>query len=181
MSITENFLTVSEELRLFGISCLVGAALGAVYDVFRAFRLIFPHNSILTAFEDILFSGIYAVTLSVFLAVFAGGETRLYYAVGNLIGFALYMALVGSVVMGTLRRLLTLLGAVLKLIFRPVKAIYTLLGTKLMVKFVGFIQIIVKPLKKIKIVLLNRQNLLYNKMENKKRKNVKSVVEKNET
>ena len=177
----ENFLSVSEELRLFGISCLIGAVLGGIFDVFRAFRLIFPHNSFLTAAEDISFLGLYALVFAVFSAVFARGETRVYYALGNLLGFAVYMAAVGSVVMTALRKLFSLLGAVLKLIFRPLGAFFALLRAKAIVKFVGNLQIIVKPFKKIKIVLLNRRVLLYNKMANKKRKNVKSVVEKNET
>lgn len=177
----ENFLSVSEELRLFGISCLIGAALGVVFDVFRAFRLIFPHNSFLTAAEDFAFLGLYALVFAVFSAVFARGETRLYYALGNLLGFAVYMAVVGSVVMSTLRKLLTISGAVLGVVFRPLRGVYILIRAKATATFVGIYRIIVKPLKKIKIVLLNRRHLLYNKMENKKRKNVKSVVEKNET
>jgi hypothetical protein len=172
-----NFLSVSEELRLFGISCLVGAALGVVFDLFRALRLLVPHNSFLTAAEDIAFLGLYALVFAVFSAVFAGGETRLCYALGNLLGFCIYMASVGSVVTGTLRRLLAALG----FLFRPLRGFYSLLRAKLKFIFVGFFQIIVKPFKKSKIVLLNRRLLLYNKMENKKRKNVKSVVEKNET
>ena len=181
MRVTENFLSVSEELRLFGISCLVGAALGIVFDLFRALRLLIPHNSFLTALEDIAFLGLYALVFAVFSAVFAGGSTRLYCVIGNLLGFAVYMASVGSVVMGTLRRLLALIGAVLGFIVRPLRAFYTPLRAKLKFIFVGFFQIIVKPFKKTKIVLLNRRLLMYNKMENKKRKNVKSVVEKNET
>lgn len=181
MSGLENFLSVSEELRLFGISCLIGAVLGGIFDVFRAFRLIFPHNSFLTAAEDIAFLGLYALVFAVFSAVFARGETRVYYALGNLLGFAVYMAAVGSVVMTALRKLLTVLGAVFGVVLRPLKALCILLRKKATPVFVGIYRIIVKPLKKIKIVLLNRRHLLYNKMENKKRKNVKSVVEKNET
>ena len=77
--------------------------------------------------------------------------------------------------------LMTSSGAVLGVVFRPLRGVYILIRAKATAAFVGIYRIIVKPLKKIKIVLLNRRHLLYNKMENKKRKNVKSVVEKNET
>ena len=47
MNVPETFFTVHEELILFGLSCLFGAALGVCYDVFRSLRLIVPHNFVL--------------------------------------------------------------------------------------------------------------------------------------
>ena len=181
MIVPETYFTVDEELRLFGMSCLMGGAAGAAYDVLRAFRLIFPHNSILVAAEDIIFLSLYGAALTAFSVTAARGELRFYHFIGSAVGFALYYVTVGSVVMRTLRKLLGVFFAVLSFILRPLKAVFALLRKKVAVEFVRNLQIIVKPLKKIKIVLLNRRNLLYNEMENKKRKNVKNVVENNET
>ena len=181
MTIPETYFTVSEELRLFGISCLMGAGVGIGYDILRVMRLMLPHNSFLVAAEDIGFLGLYAVALTAFSNAAARGEMRLYFAVGNAIGFALYFLTVGRAVNTTLRKLFSVLGASFKLIFIPVKAVFAPLCKKAKLKFVRNLQIIVKPLKKIKIVLLNRRFLLYNKMAKKKRKNVKNVAEKNET
>lgn len=181
MTIPETYFTVSEELRLFGLSCLLGAVIGVAYDVLRVLRLMLPHNSFLVAAEDIGFLGLCAVALTAFSNAAARGEMRLYFAVGSVLGFTLYFFTVGRAVNATLRKLFSLLGAVLKLIFRPLGAFFALLRAKAIVKFVGNLQIIVKPFEKIKIVLLNRRLLLYNKMANKKRKNVKSVAQKNET
>ena len=180
MTIPETFFTVNEELRLFGLSCLFGAALGAVYDVIRAFRLILSHNKALTAIEDILFLTLCGVQLVGFSEIFARSEMRLYFAVGNGLGFALYFVTVGSIVMKTLRKLFTAVGRAISLIFRPLRMFFCIMRGKVMVKFVGIPKNVVKPLKKSKMGLRNIQYLLYNKMENKKRKNVKSVVEKNE-
>ena len=47
MNVPETFFTVSEELVLFGLSCLAGAVIGVFYDIFRVIRIIFPHNDIL--------------------------------------------------------------------------------------------------------------------------------------
>ena len=181
MTVPETYFTVSEELRLFGLSCLIGAAVGGAYDVLRVLRLTLPHNSFLVAAEDIGFLGLYAVVLTAFSNAAARGEMRLYFAVGSVLGFALYFLTVGRAVNATLRKLFSVIGAVLKWFFRPIGAFFALLRAKANVKFVGNLQIIVKPLKKTKIVLLNRRLLLYNKMANKKRKNVKSVAQKNET
>ena len=181
MTVPETFFTVSEELRLFGLSCLMGAAVGAAYDVLRVMRMMLPHNSVLVAAEDIGFLGLYAVALTAFSNAAARGEMRLYFAVGSVLGFTLYFFTLGRVVTTTLRKLFSVMGAVFKLIFRPVRAVFAPLCKKATVEFVESLQIIVKPLKKIKIVLLNRRLLLYNKMANKKRKNVKNVAQKNET
>lgn len=181
MNMPETFFTVSEELRLFGMSCIMGAALGPVFDVFRAFRLILRHNDALTAIEDVLFFMLYAAALIVFSQLAARSEMRLYFAVGNVLGFAVYHFTVGSVVLRTISKLIGMIRAVFRLFFIPLRRFFAPLCAKVGVKFVGIYRIIVKTFKKTRIVLRNRQHLLYNKMENNKRKNVKSVVEKNET
>ena len=181
MTVPETFFSVSEELWLFGLSCAAGVFVGAAYDVLRVLRMLLPHNSLLTAAEDIGFLAAYAVLLTAFSNAAARGEMRLYFVIGSAIGFTLYFFTLGRVVTAVLRKFLAGLGAALKVIFSPLKTVFALPCKKAMVKFVGNLQIIVKPLKKIKIVLLNRRVLLYNKMANKKRKNVKSVAEKNET
>ena len=181
MTIPETYFTVSEELRLFGYSCLMGAAMGAVYDVLRVLRLTLPHNTVLTAAEDIGFLGLCAAALTAFSSAAARGEMRLYFALGSVLGFVLYLFTLGRAVNATLRKLFSLFGTVMKLFLRPFRAVFALVRTKTKVEFVGNLQIIVKPIKKIKIVLLNRRILLYNKMANKKRKNVKNVAQKNET
>ena len=55
MNVPETFFTVSEELVLFGLSCLAGAVIGVFYDIFRVIRIIFPHNDVLILIEDIIF------------------------------------------------------------------------------------------------------------------------------
>ena len=181
MIVPETYFTVGEEVRLFGESCLFGAGVGIVFDAVRAFRLILPHNRLLVAFEDTAFSVLCGIAVTAFAAAAARGEMRLYFAVGAVIGFIVYFLTLGSIVMKTLRKLFLLAAACFKVVFRPVGTVFAPLYKKLKVKFVRNLQIIVKRFKKIEIVLLNRPFLLYNKMENKKRKNVKNVVKKNET
>ncbi|MCR4796303.1 MULTISPECIES: spore cortex biosynthesis protein YabQ [Ruminococcus] len=170
MRITETFFSVSEELRLFGLSCLMGAVVGAAYDVVRVFRLIAAHNGFLTAVEDIFFLMLYAVSLTAFSEAAARSEMRLYFVIGNVIGYALYYVTIGSVVMGTIRKLFSVVGALLRLIFRPFRPCCAFLRKKATAEFVRNSKNIVKPIKKIKIVLLNKQHMLYNKMENTKEK-----------
>lgn len=180
MNVPETFFTVSEELWLFGISCLFGAVIGVAYDILRTLRLIVPHNSWLVGAEDILFLALYGVFIAAFSAAAARGELRAYFVIGNIIGFVLYIVTIGSVVIRTLRKLFTVIGTALQWLFRPLKICYVFFRKKAAAKFVGNPKIIVKTVKKIKRVLLNKPEMMYNKKENKQRKNVKSVVKKNE-
>ena len=59
MNVPETFFSVNEELRLFGLSCLFGAAFGVAYDLFRTVRLLLPHNGAMVAAEDIAFLALY--------------------------------------------------------------------------------------------------------------------------
>lgn len=176
--VPDTYFTVAEEVRLFGLSCLMGAAVGAAYDVLRTFRMILHHNKMLTAVEDILFLAAYSAALTAFSSAAAKGELRAYFAIGNILGAAVYFVTVGNIVVKTLRKLFSIIKAALKLFFRPVVSFFAPLCKKVTINFVGYFQIIVKRFKKIKIVLLKVLFLLYNKMENKKRKNVKNVAKK---
>ena len=181
MIIPDTYFTLSEEVRLVGLSCLGGAVVGVAVDVIRAFRLIVRHNEILTSAEDIVFLGLYGTALTAFSAAAAKGDLRLYYVVGNVLGFSVYYVTVGRVVVRTIRKLFSAAGTLFKLVVRPLELVFAPLCKKATVKFVRNHRIIVKLIKNIQIVLLNGRYLLYNKMENNKRKNVKNVAEKNET
>lgn len=180
MNVPETFFTVSEELWLFGISCLFGAVIGVAYDIFRTFRLIVPHNSWLVAAEDIFFLVLYGVFIAAFSAAAARGELRFYFVIGNLIGFMLYLVTLGSIVIRTLRKLFTVIGTAVRFVLRPFKTCYVFFRKKAADKFVGNPKNTVKTVKKVKRVLLNKLKMMYNKKENKHRKNVKNVAEKNE-
>lgn len=155
MKIPETFFTVNQELVLFLLSCIFGAAYGVLYDIFRTLRIILPHNSMLVAAEDIAFLVIYGITLSLFASAFSLGQVRFYFVIGNILGFLLYIATVGHIVIGVMKK------AVSPFIF---------LRKKAMLKFVGSSKVIVNSIKNFKTLLHWRPVLLYNKMENKNRK-----------
>ena len=178
MKVAETFFSVSEETRLFLLSCLFGFFLGVVYDIFRAARLAAPHNSILVAVEDIAFLLLWGLSLTAFASAAAKGQLRGYFAIGNILGFMLYLATVGRVVIGTLRKFLLAVHSVFGLIFKPIRKSFVFLRRKAERKFVGSSKIFVKTIKKAEMLLPKTHNLLYNKTENKKRKNVNSVVRK---
>ena len=169
MNVPETFFTVDEELVLFGMSCIMGAVFGVLYDVFRIIRMVFAHNGILTAIEDILFLGIYGISLIAFASAAARGELRFYYVLGNFIGFALYFLTLGSIVNSVVRKLLTALKKSVLFIIRPFRICFAFICRKTGAKFVGSSKVVVNLFKKIRILLLKSPYMMYNKMENKKK------------
>lgn len=181
MNVPETFFSVNEELVLFGLSCVFGLVIGVFYDVLRTARAIFPHNRWLVCVEDIAFLMAYCIFLSSFASAASRGELRFYFVIGNAIGFAVYLATVGSVVIRTMKKLFYIVKKIVFVIFYPFIQCYVFISKKAGAKFVGCSKVIVKFFKKIVILLLKPYNLLYNRKENKKRKNVKSVAEKVKT
>lgn len=86
----ETFFSPSEQAAFFLYSVLMGACLGVVFDVFRALRAIIPHTPFFVGVEDILFAAVWGLSLIVFSMEICRGEIRIYYFVGNVLGFALY-------------------------------------------------------------------------------------------
>ena len=175
MTIPETYFTVSEELRLFGLSCLFGGALGVLWDIFRTVRLLLPHNWFLVALEDIAYLLFYGIFLTAFTTAAARGELRAYYIIGNLAGFVLYLLTIGNIVTSAMKKIFYAVKRVLLVITSPIRKSFVLLGKKVVVKFVGTSKVVVQRFKKIKILLRTHSILMYNRKANKMRKNVDKV------
>lgn len=181
MNVPETFFTVSEELRLFLLSLAAGAVVGLCWDLLRAVRRLLPKSSLLTGALDLLFLCGYGVFLPVFSAVAARGQIRGYFVLGNIIGAVLYLLTVSRPVNSALRLLTGALRQIFMLIMKPFVSGYVLLCKKVKPKFVGISKVIVNSIKKISLLLHRRPKLLYNKMANKKGKNVELIGEKKST
>lgn len=136
----ESFFTVSEQMKLFLLSCLFGFPIGIVYDVFRAVRIIFPSGKIAAAIEDILFFIIYAVFLMCFTVSCARSEFRIYFCVGNLIGFIIYFFTVGNITIRIINKTAASVKKGLYLVLRPINNKIVLLFKKCGAFFVGSFQ-----------------------------------------
>lgn len=178
MNVPETFFSVHEELTLFGLSCLFGGLLGVVYDVFRTLRVMFPHRGWMVFAEDAVFLGIYGIFLSAFASAASRGELRFYFVIGNAAGFALYLATVGSIVIGTMKKLCYFVKKIIWIISWPLRTFCIFISKKAAPKFVGCSKNTVNFIKKCGILLLKQPYLLYNKRESKKKGNVTKSAEK---
>lgn len=118
----DTFFSVSEHTSLFLFSVVLGAALGVVYDCFRVFRILFPHDkrSKTVAAEDIIFWLIYGFCVFCYAAAFARGQVRFFIVLGSLTGFVLYIVTVGNLITGVIRRIVTALYKLLHKVYSAI-------------------------------------------------------------
>ena len=178
MNVPETFFSVSEELRLFFLSWALGGAVGLFYEIFRTLRLLVRHNSLLTAIEDVFFILCWGTALNAFSSALALGRLRGWFVLGSILGFFLYLVTVGRVLNGIVKKFLHIIKKFFSFILYPFRKGYALIRKKAEVKFVGNSKIFALRIKKLKMLLPKTHNLLYNKTENNKRKNVKNVAQK---
>ena len=120
----ETFFTANEQIELFLGSVLLGTALGAVFDVFRVIRIIFPAAGKRTAVTvcDILYMLIFGAAVFFYSAVFGRAEVRFFYAVGALLGAVLFSLTVGQAVISAVRGCRDLLQRLVRKIYNDVFA-----------------------------------------------------------
>jgi hypothetical protein len=105
MNVPETFFTVSEQLKLFLLSCLLGVPIGVFYDIFRISRITFKHSKLLVATQDIFVLLVYGAFCCVFTAYCARGEFRFFYVLGNALGFIVYYLTIGAMIVGGYRQI----------------------------------------------------------------------------
>ena len=131
MIIPETFFSVNEHLSLFLLSCLMGAFMGLFYDVFRILRIALPHGKAAVFLEDILFCLIWSLSLVMLAAVCARGELRLFFAVGSLMGFIVYLLTLGRYICASAEKFIGFFRILLSLITLPARNFYNILYKKL--------------------------------------------------
>lgn len=128
-------MEVSQRLLALALlySAGVGAALGLLYDVFRIMRVAMKPSPKMPAplrtvyniigdaiifIEDILFSIVAAVVVTVFLFHINNGQMRWFVLAGAGIGFALYYMTVGRLVIMCAEAIISFIRAVIHFILR---------------------------------------------------------------
>lgn len=166
----ETFFTVSEQTTLFLYSILLGAALGVIFDVFRILRAFFRHGSVLIMLEDAFFVFLWGASLVVFSLALARGEVRLFYLIGSLLGFTLYILTLGRAIVLAAK---AVAGAVNRFISRiygmfvpPIRHFFVVLYQRIKPVFVNVYLIFMKPSQIRKNSLKKRNEVVYNKSMN---------------
>lgn len=150
-------VTLAAQSHGFLISCIVGFALGAFYDVFRILRILCRTEKRHVFFQDIFFMACAAVVTFLLTLAINWGELRFYILAGEIIGICIYYLTVGEVTV----RIAKLIYKFLRCIFKLVKKWLVLPVVHLLSK-IGkfFVQKFKNMLKNRKKISLNRKKPL---------------------
>lgn len=81
---------ICEETLVFFRACLLGAALAAVYDLFRILRMLVRWPAILVGVQDVVYFVFATVVTFSFLMAFHDGQLRVFILAGELAGGVVY-------------------------------------------------------------------------------------------
>ena len=95
---------IAGEALLFLTACLTGGGLGAVYDLFRAARVVVPAGRAAAFWEDGAFFAVFFAVNFLFFQRAAFGRLRLFLLVGEGLGFVVYYCTAGRAVYWLLGR-----------------------------------------------------------------------------
>ncbi len=159
-------LTIASQSLSFLISCLLGVALGALYDVFRISRIALPTPTAVIWVEDVLYFLICAVLTFMYMLTVAEGQVRFFILIGELIGASLYYFTVGRLVNAmselNVNAVKRLLRSVSQLIFTPVIRLWRCISGKINIHSKKIHRNIQKYRLRTKFRLKRRRILLYN-------------------
>ena len=159
-------ISVAQQTIAFLTACLFGVALGAIYDVFRIFRIAIPCGKIAVFIQDIIFFVLSATLSFLFMLYTNTGEIRFFYILGELIGFTIYYFTIGILVYKSAKAVVGFIKKILRLIFRFVlKPIWRLF--LLIIKLIKFLSnkvniFIKKKTKVYKTHLQVDKSMVYN-------------------
>lgn len=92
-------VSVTDQAIDFLAACLIGAAMGFLYDGFRILRIAVPCRKAAVFFQDVLFFFICGIVTFLFLLLETDGSVRLFVLAGELIGALLYFLALSAHVM----------------------------------------------------------------------------------
>lgn len=159
-------VSVSAQALVFLYSCAVGAALGALYDIFRIMRLAVPCSKAAVFFQDVMFLLACALITFFFMLLESSGNVRLFIVEGEILGAVLYYMTLGVLVMKlsgvTLVAMKRFKSSIARLLSPPVKKTYTKINSFLDAKGRKAKKMLIKENKVFEIRLKLAQKMLYN-------------------
>lgn len=121
----------ANQLYVFGIMIICGAAGGAVFDLFRAVRKSFGANMLTTSLGDILFWFIISAGITAVIFSVNSGQIRWFEIIGIALGGILYFLLLSSLVMSVMgfvfKIFIKIFSTILKFVLTPIFFLYKMI------------------------------------------------------
>ena len=162
----ETFFNVSQQTRLFLLSCVMGVCLGVCFDILRAFRIIIRHHRFAVFAEDFLFTVFFMLTVFTFSTEAVRGELRFFIFTGAALAFVIYLLSVGTLVVAIVRVVVLMISGMFHVIFKvflyPLIKFFVNIYQKMKRFFVNNCKSLSVFHKKIKKDLNPTNNMVYN-------------------
>lgn len=98
MNHLRTFLGVTNEIKITASAFALGMLTGSLYDIFRALRKTFKHNSLAVAVEDVAFCIVFAFDYYCFSLSACDGALRGFALAAMLVGLFAYLNTLGIIV-----------------------------------------------------------------------------------
>lgn len=159
-------LPLSSQLFGFAASVAGGFVLGALYDLFRIWRILFRSGRRAVFFQDVFY--LFLASLLTFLLSLSVslGEVRFYLVAGEVAGWLLYYFSVGFVTVRFFRFAVKFLE---RFFFAPLEKLLLALWNILKKIAVFFVKFIKKVFSKRKNSLKRRGKIVYNQRKDRRR------------
>jgi spore cortex biosynthesis protein YabQ len=99
-------LYLARQTVTFGYACLLGAVLGAAYDLFRILRIAHPPGRGVVFLQDIIFFLFAATSTFLFLLVQNEGVLRAFLLTGEFLGAVVYSLTLGGLIIRVAGRII---------------------------------------------------------------------------
>lgn len=174
-------ISVAQQTIAFLTACLFGMVLGAIYDIFRIFRIAIPCGKIAVFIHDIIFWIICATLSFLFMLYTNAGEIRFFYIFGESLGFCIYYFTIGILVYKSAKAVIEFIKKLLrifaKFILEPIWQLLLLI-IRLIYKILLKVKYFMKKKSKVcKTHLQVDKSIVYNLLRNnfKKKKKKKKL------
>lgn len=121
------WLSLSEQTAYFLWSLVLGLALGLLYDLVRAVRMLLRARGLHIVVSDVVFFTLCGVLTALFALPFNKGDVRGFIIFGEAVGFLTYRLTLGSIMGKIYAHLATLLRKVAQKILGLIEKIFTFL------------------------------------------------------
>lgn len=178
----ETFFTISEQTKLFLWACVLGGAMGIIFDFFRVARILVKHRKIAVFVEDFIFTILFFLAFFIYSTERARGQLRFFVFMGAVLGLLIYILSVGTVVVTITRKTSALILKIFRGIYRitlyPVKKFIVWIGQKIKSKFVQNSTNFKNYARSVKKSLKRKRKLVYNEHTHKHKKDGKKYGKK---
>lgn len=107
----------SECITFLG-ACLLGAALGVIYDLFRISRIAVKTCNVIIFIEDIIFFAIVTISSFIFIVIKNDGVLRGFLIIGELLGALVYFVTLSVIIMNAAKLIIKVIKSVLKFLYK---------------------------------------------------------------